>query len=472
MKFLSQSKKFLIAGFVVSTVLFSCTESETKEKTPAKNEVFSNIPPLQERGVALGPNEEMDNIFGQYDKSIKAINKDPFDMEARLTLSEVFITEARITGKHAYNYESALLVLDDVLASKRTNKDQRFRALMNKAAVKLSLHQFQEALTLGNEAVMINNRNAGIFGVLVDAHVELGNYKEAVAMSDRMVAIKPDLRSYSRISYLREIHGDVEGAKEAMNMAVGAGYPGIEATEWARITLGKLCERYGDIRTAEMHYMIALRERPNYPYALAALGNLERKKGNLAKAEELINNATKYINEASFYEDLADVYLAQNFPEKAQSDYQKAIKMMGGSENDKGHSHVDGSYHVHLEDDGSHGHNHGLELANLYLKIGNNLDNALDNARAEYQIRPDNIDVNKSLAMIYYQKGALDLANDHLDKALFTNTKDPDLMSLKGLIEIKNGDTTSGKTYLETAFKSNPYQESVILAEAKKSMTL
>ncbi len=45
-------------------------------------------------------------------------------------------------------------------------------------------------------------------------------------MLNRMVSIRPDIRSYSRISYLREIHGDIPGAIEAMELAVEAGAPG------------------------------------------------------------------------------------------------------------------------------------------------------------------------------------------------------------------------------------------------------
>ncbi len=453
-------------------IAVSCSNSSKNDFEKVKTDQFSEIPELQERGVALGPNEETDNIFRIYNKSIEALRKNPYDMEARLSISEVFITEARLTGKHAYNYASAIQVLDEVLISRRPTPDQRFRALMNKAVVKLSLHHFDEALALGQEALILNNRNAGIYGVLVDANVELGNYDQAVIMCDKMIAIRPDLRSYSRISYVREIHGDVDGAKAAMQMAVDAGYPGYEQTEWARITLGNLLENYGDLQAAEMHYTIALQNRPNYPYALASLGNLERKKGNFAKAEELLNTATKYINDASFYELLADVHMEQNFTERAKSDYFRALQMMhGGDEGDHGHSHVDGYEHVHLDDSEDHGHKHGLELANLYMKMGDNLDAALDNAREEYKMRPNNIDVNKSLAMIYYQKNAMELAEKHLAKALSTNSKDPELLSLQGLIAIKSGNQAKGKELIQAAMKTNPHQGTVLAREAKMALS-
>jgi len=82
--------------------------------------------------------------------------------------------------------------------------------------------------------------NAFVYGILVDANVEMGNYDTAVDKADKMVSIRPDLRSYSRISYLREIHGDNTGAIDAMKLAVDAGAAGDEATEWGQNTTGKI----------------------------------------------------------------------------------------------------------------------------------------------------------------------------------------------------------------------------------------
>ena len=44
----------------------------------------------------------------------------------------------------------------------------------------MSQHQFADAKKLAEEAKTINPDNAYVYGVLVDANVELGNYEEAV----------------------------------------------------------------------------------------------------------------------------------------------------------------------------------------------------------------------------------------------------------------------------------------------------
>ncbi len=73
------------------------------------------------------------------------------------------------------------------------------------------LHQFEDARDLSRELLADYPHHAYTHGTLVDALVELGEYDEAVEVSDRLQALKPGLPSYSRASYIRELHGDTDG---------------------------------------------------------------------------------------------------------------------------------------------------------------------------------------------------------------------------------------------------------------------
>ena len=148
------------------------------------------------------------------------------------------------------------------------------KASLLKSLIYLSQHHFADGLALAEKAKSINPYNAYVMGLAVDGNVEMGNYDAAVADADKMLSISPDIRSYSRASYLREIYGDYPGAIDAMKMAVEAGAPGDETTEWSRVQLGHLYENIGDILNAKMHYMIALQERPGYAYAFAGLARI------------------------------------------------------------------------------------------------------------------------------------------------------------------------------------------------------
>ena len=201
---------------------------------------------------------------------IYKIKSNPGDIKSLNQLAAIYVQEARISGNYSYYDHAASNCVHAVL--KKDSKN--FEALSYKALIYLSQHHFAEGLTVAEQLKRLYPYSAFVYGILVDANVELGNYETAVEDAEKMISIRPDIRSYSRISYLREIHGDITGAIDAMKMAVDAGSPGMEPTEWARVQLGKLYEQLGEMKYAEMHYTIALENRPGYPYALAGLARI------------------------------------------------------------------------------------------------------------------------------------------------------------------------------------------------------
>ncbi|MBX2890282.1 MAG: tetratricopeptide repeat protein [Saprospiraceae bacterium] len=413
-------------SFAASLLCIACsqfggTNSAKANLTP--EEVAASIPSLLDRNEALRLGKEWDNVQNIYGAQRQAIIANPTALEPRLKLAELFIQEARVTGEHPHYYPAALKMLDEVLARipqddiakmKIEQKDLLFRSLSAKAGVQLSLHDFSSALATANKAVQINPYNAQIYGALVDAHVELGNYAKAVEMADKMVSIRPDLRSYSRVSYLREIHGDVPGAIEALDMAVKAGFPGQEATAWARLTLGNIHKTYGDWKKAETQYQMILLERENYPFALAMLAEVEMQKNQYDKAEELLKKACDIAPEVSFYETLATLYRETRRMEEYQALASQILEMM--------------------QEDTDKGHNMSMEMAEFHLELQPNYDKALRLALSEYNKRPANIDVNRLLARIYLAKKDSAKAKEHLVKAASTDSKHPELMKLKKML--------------------------------------
>ena len=115
---------------------------------------------------------------------------------------------------------------------------------------------------------------------MCDANVELGHYDEAVAAVDKMMSARPDLRSYARASYLRELHGDRMGAVEAMKFAADAGAAGQENRSWALYNLGNIFLNWGKLDTAEFIYKGILEERPNYAYAMSGLAMVSAARKN------------------------------------------------------------------------------------------------------------------------------------------------------------------------------------------------
>ncbi len=397
------------------------------------------IPQLKERNQYISNTSEWLNTKAAIEGLLFALRENPNNQKAKLQLAEAYMQESRITGDHAYYDKASLQLINGVLKAEPENYD----AICCLATVYLSQHHFADALPVGEKAIKINPYNSFGFGLLVDANVELGNYDEAVKMADKMVSVRPDGRSYSRISYLREIHGDVNGAIAAMKMAVEAGYPGLEQTEWCRIQLGKLYEQTGDLTKANLQYYNANYLRANYVYALTGLGRIEKGNKNYPAAIDYYEKAKEMVKDYSFSDELTDLYRLNNEPTKAANQAVKVVEMLN-SEAQKGN------------DDQQAGHYADRELAIAYLKV-NDFDNALKHALIEYNRRPNNIDVNQTLAWVYYKRGEYADADKYIKVAMKTNSQNPELLYEAGLIYVKSGNSTEGLVLMKKSLEINPF---------------
>lgn len=409
-------------------------------------EVVEAVPELLPRNKKIGSPEEQSKVFETYYMLKRAINQDPANYRKRIQLAQLFMLEARATGEHGHYYPASLSVLDAIL-NENPSEDIVFGAKSLKASVMLSLHEFKKAKKLAQDAIAINGYNALIYGSLVDAEVELGNYEAAIDMADKMVSIRPDIRSYSRVSYLREIHGDMKGAIEAMQMAVKAGYPGYEETAWASLILGELLEKEGKINEARKVYEGILMERENYPFAIDALARISMKLEDYSTAEVLLKRACEIIPEVGFYERLAGLYKEIGRDDEAEKLKGKILEM--------------------LADDEAKGHKMGMEYARVYLELFEDYDKALNYAKKELEYRPKNKDVNQLMAAIYMKMGKYNEAKAHLKTASRTGATDAELIAMQGIMSHKDGNVDGAKEKLVQHIKKNPYQDHIFISEAK-----
>jgi len=368
------------------------------------------IPELLDRSEKLQYSVEWSETRNKYADLKHKLKQNPENIESKLQLCNLYISEARITGEHGYYYPAALGMTESILANKELKKDDEFMALSFKASVQLSLHDFKNALATAQKAVQLNPHNAQIYGSLVDAYVELGNYDMAVEYADKMVSIRPDLRSYSRISYLREIHGLIDESIEAMKMAVEAGSPGSEEKSWAALQLAQLCFRYDKVREAESILNQILTERDDYPFAIAALAEINVKEKNYEEAERRLIEACQIIPEVSFYINLAEIYKIQNRQEELDS-ILLVIKEM-------------------LNDDIANGHNMSLEYSKLFLDFYSDPTKAMEYIKKDREMRPNNIDINLLLAKIYTFSKDKEKAEFAIEKAMATNSKNPEIIEI------------------------------------------
>lgn len=399
----------------------------------------SKFPELKERSGVLAKDPEWPTVKANYEKLVQELDLKPGDKKTTLQLAKTFMQEGRVTGNFSYYNKAALDMVDLVLKADPTHLE----AICLKAMTFLSQHRFAEAKALGEQAQQLNPHYSFVYGLLCDAHVELGNYTEAVNAADKMVSTRPDIRSYSRVSYLREIHGDLPGAIEAIEMAVAAGYPGAEDRSWARMVLAHLYEDSNALDKAEAQYQMALEERPDYPFALAGLGKIAQYKKDYPKAVEYLEKAKSVMADAAFFEALIDLYRLNGQTEKADECAKITIDALL-------------SDNLSAGKDKNIGHYSDMELAQLYLKT-NQLDQAFQHAKAEHQRRPENIDACETLAEILFKMGKSAEALPLIQTALRTHSQKPERLVLAGKIMAANGKSTEGEALIAQGMALKPY---------------
>ncbi len=358
------------------------------------------------------------------------IQQNPNSSSLYNKLGAAYLQKARESGEPSF-YSKA----EDYLNSSIEANPKNFEAMYLMGTLCLAKHQFNRALGWGIRATDLNPHNAPVMGVIFDAQIELGKYDEALNTLQTMIDTRPDLSSYSRVSYYRELIGDTRGAIDAMKSAINAGAPHSENTAWCRVQLGNLYLNNGEPDKAENEYNLALIEFPKFYQALSALGRLHLIKNNKTGAIELYKMSLESNPSAEAMIALGDLYRITGQNEKAEEQYQN-VRFVSTLLKESG-----------VETD--------MELALFEADHNSNLDKSLKDAEESVEKNPT-IKSYNTLAWIQYKTGNYSEAEKNIVQALRLGTKEPLLYFHAGMIYQKLGQNQNANAYLDYALKINP----------------
>ena len=327
------------------------------------------------------------------------MKREPGNAAANALLGQAYLQRARESGDPGY-YTKAEILFERALKT----RPQSIDAMIGKASLLMARHDFREAKDVAMKALQMNPDVVATYGVLTDAQVELGEYDAAIQSLQAMVQKKPNLSSYSRVSYIRELNGDIDGAIVAMKMAIDSGAPNAENTAWCMVQLGNLYLNNHQVEQAAGAYELALSRFPGYAHAFAGLARVAEARGNLADAIEQYRRAMDRIPLAEFAMSLARVYMQAGMADeaKAQTDLVDAIQKL---------------YEAN-------GVSMDIEMAVFNADRGRNLEQALSVARAEWHSRKS-VRVADAYAWTLYRAGRYAEAREMMPQALRLGTRDP-----------------------------------------------
>jgi len=156
--------------------------------------------------------------------------------------------------------------------------------LLGIGGLQLGRHEFADALATAEETLTLAPGFASALAVQADALVELGRYDDAVAAAQQLVDARTDLPSLARVSYLRELYGDIAGALDAMEQAAQSAAVAPENTAFVKSIVGNLSVYAGRPEEAQAAYEDVLELVPDHAPSEAGLGRLAVGKGDYATA--------------------------------------------------------------------------------------------------------------------------------------------------------------------------------------------
>lgn len=391
--------KILLLSILSFAVLQSCSNNSNQPYKPS--DLLSRVDNLYPKEFQVQQSK-----FNAAVSALKASAKNP---KALTQLASLYMQEARVTGNHPYYYPAALAALDACLNIDAENLE----AQLLKSSVMLSQHRFAEALQ--SAKTLSNNGVKAAYGMLCDANVELGNYNDAIQAVDAMMVNRPGLEAYTRASYLREIHGDLQGALQAMELAVAAGLPGTHEAAWTRSTYGGLLLHNGNIEEAKKQFQIAMLERHRFPFALAGIASVLKAQKKYSEAMLYLDSAVALMPEVAFVELQAEIELERGNIQAAM----KYVAMMDAM----------------LDEDEASGHQNKADRALLYAKFNYKLDTALHLAKQEIAERPNNITAQYVMAFTLLKNNQAKEAQRYIRLALRTGTQDANIRSCAAQVD-------------------------------------
>lgn len=338
------------------------------------------------------------------EKAQAEIAKHPDHAPYYNVLAMAYARRARETSDVQY-YAKAEETLKRSFALAPDNYD----GLKTQAWLELGRHEFAKAL---ETATKLNHKapdDVIVYGYLADANTELGNYKDAVAAAQWMLDLRAgNIPGLTRAGYQRELHGNLPGALELMQMAYDS-TPSAETEDraWLATQMAHLSFIMGDLAKAEAYANRALDIFPDYHYALGTLAQVRIAQKRYDEAVTLLR---KRYSGAPHAENL--FALAEALELAGQSD--ESSKAFAEFERKS-------LAETNISDNSNH------ELIAYYTDHAHRPEKALEVAQREVARRHDVFTLD-CYAWALAANGEYEGANAQIQKALQVGVKDPKIL--------------------------------------------
>ncbi len=352
----------------------------------------------------------------------------PNDFHSLRYLGELHERKARETGDLA-EYARAETALRKALELLPNYP----RAQASLAAVLCSRHKFAEGLAIARRLIAESPNDLDALSTLGDALLELGQYDEAEAITQKLYRLAPIPEVLARLANLSELRGKTDEARAQMRRASEQARVsgGPKADAWYQGRLGDMAFALGRLDEALSLYHSVPEGVDAYHDATAGQARIRAAQGRTGEAIELYQKAIAIGPDPQMLAALADLYVQTGKPDLAAPLYDRLVKETRDSPE------------------------YRRVLALFYADHDRDLTTALKLARLDLSERQD-VYGHDALAWVLYKNGLFAEAARSSAEALKLGTLDARLYYHAGLIHHRLGDASQARLYLTRALSINP----------------
>jgi tetratricopeptide (TPR) repeat protein len=387
----SCSVPLVIIASVIAMVMSANIREGRRSRRP-----FTNAPPL---GTAGAPVTTRDGLARRIAEMNSRLSARPDDVGAAVLLADALIRQTRVTGNAGLTVQA-----ERVLMTALRDDPANYDALRMQGTLYLSQHRFVDAAVVAEQCRALRPDDPVNYGVVGDAHLELGDYEEAFNAFDRMMQLRPGAASYARVAYARELQGDLSGALESMRLAAEASEGGdLEAIAWYHSQVGELYLKLDKPIDALREFSTASSAFPGHPFAVVGYAKALEMTGQREQSRALLEDLVRKSPTPDVHARLGDLLAAEGRAQEARRQYALAEAAWRSDAPEP------------------------KNLARFLAEHGEKLDEAVTIAEAAAKIRHD-IFTQDALAWAYFKAGRVADAKRTIRLALRTGTRDRDIL--------------------------------------------
>jgi tetratricopeptide (TPR) repeat protein len=383
---------------------------------------------------AATPRSPADAVV-RYERVVRAEPDNPVAWQS-LAISAV---QAVAAGEPLALYNRA----ETALARAESLAPGEFRNDIAGGYLSLARHDFAGARTRGLAAHAADPYNAEALAILVDAEIELGLYDDAERSLQSLFDLRPGLAANSRLSYFRELHGDVEGAREAFALAEIAGAGSAQDVANVALLRSKVAATHLEVEEARDALDRAQQYVPGIDTTVGA-ARIALTAGEFDEAERLLEHAMAVAPSADAAEMLRDLRVYEGTTTELEE--------------------LDAFLDANADEEIAAGADVRMERAFILAERGDAA--ALPLAREAFDNRPNNIFTAGTLAWALHKAGDDAAALAYAERSVRLGTQDALLRFHAAIIFAANDARAAAADELRAALGVSPAFALTARAEA------